>query len=258
MANPENGPLPDGMNGTNEAREPIAIIGYACRLSGQVSSPGDLWELCTRGRSGWCPIPKDRFDSGAYHHPNPSKSGTLNPAGGYFLDQDVSRFDAPFFNVTVQEAISMDPQQRLLLETSYEALESAGIPKESLAGRNVGVFVGGNFADYELRNLRDVETTPVYQATGNAPSLQSNRISYFFDLSGPSLTVDTACSSSLVALHYAVQSLRSGESKEALVGGCRLNLLPDYFVSMSMSQYALSLSLTKIQDHGLTHYFFFP
>ncbi|OQE31225.1 hypothetical protein PENSTE_c001G09701 [Penicillium steckii] len=228
MANPENG--------TNEAREPIAIIGYACRLSGQVSSPGDLWELCTRGRSGWCPIPKDRFDSGAYHHPNPSKSGTLNPAGGYFLDQDVSRFDAPFFNVTVQEAISMDPQQRLLLETSYEALESAGIPKESLAGRNVGVFVGGNFADYELRNLRDVETTPVYQATGNAPSLQSNRISYFFDLSGPSLTVDTACSSSLVALHYAVQSLRSGESKEALVGGCRLNLLPDYFVSMSMSQ----------------------
>lgn len=236
MNSAENGSQPDGVNGVNETREPIAIIGYACRLSGQVSSPGDLWELCTRGRSGWCPIPKDRFDSGAYHHPNPSKSGTLNPAGGYFLDEDVSRFDAPFFNVTVQEAISMDPQQRLLLETSYEALESAGIPKESLAGRNVGVFVGGNFADYELRNLRDIETCPVYQATGNAPSLQSNRISYFFDLSGPSLTVDTACSSSLVALHYAVQSLRSGESKEALVGGCRLNLLPDYFVSMSMSQ----------------------
>ncbi|KAJ5082078.1 type I iterative polyketide synthase [Penicillium argentinense] len=237
MNSPDAG-APDGVNGVNgnDAREPIAIIGYACRLSGQVSSPGDLWELCTRGRSGWCPIPKDRFDAGAYHHPNPSKSGTTNPVGGYFLDQDVSRFDAPFFNVTVQEAISMDPQQRLLLETSYEALESAGIPKESLAGRNVGVFVGGNFADYELRNLRDIETTPMYQATGNAPSLQSNRISYFFDLSGPSLTVDTACSSSLVALHYAVQSLRSGESKEALVGGCRLNILPDYFVSMSMSQ----------------------
>ncbi|KAJ5180470.1 hypothetical protein N7492_003680 [Penicillium capsulatum] len=224
-------------DGEPRSPQPIAIIGYACRLAGQVSTPGDLWELCTRGRSGWSPIPEERFSSGAYHHPNPSKPGTYNPAGGYFLDEEhISRFDAPFFNVTVQEAIAMDPQQRLLLECSYEALESAGIPKESLAGRNVGVFVGGNFSDYELNNLRDIETIPNFQATGNAPALQSNRISYFFDLHGPSLTVDTACSSSLVALHYAVQSMRNGESNEALVAGCRLNLLPDYFVSMSMSQ----------------------
>lgn len=226
----------DQRNGETQALQPIAIIGYACRLSGQVSSPGDLWELCTRARSGWSAFPKDRFSHGAYHHPNPSKPGTFNPAGGYFLDEDVSRFDAPFFNVTVQEAVSMDPQQCMLLECSYEALESAGIPKESLSGRNVGVFVGGNFSDHELNNLRDLETCPPFQATGNAPALQSNRISYFFNLRGPSFTVDTACSSSLVALHYAVQSLRSGESQEALVGGCRLNILPDYFVSMSTSQ----------------------
>ncbi|OKO94430.1 Lovastatin diketide synthase LovF [Penicillium subrubescens] len=234
-------------NGEPQIPQPIAIIGYACRLSGQVSSPGDLWELCTRARSGWVPIPKDRFSHGAYHHPNPSKPGTLNPAGGYFLDEDVSRFDAPFFNVTVQEAISMDPQQRMLLECSYEALESAGIPKESLAGRDVGVFVGGNFSDYELNNCRDIETVPPFQATGNANAMQSNRISYYFDLAGPSMTFDTACSSSLVALHYAVQSLRSGESKEALVGGCRLNLLPDFFVSMSMSQ--------LFNDEGKTYAF---
>lgn len=219
-----------------KALQPIAIIGYACRLPGQVSSPTDLWELCTRGRSGWSPIPKDRFTFEAYHHANPSKTGTFNQAGGYFLDQDPARFDAPFFNVSAQEAISMDPQQRLLLECSYEALESAGIPKESLSGRQVGVFVGGNVADYEQHNVRDVETIPMYQATGCATSLQSNRISYFFNLRGPSLTVDTACSSSLVALHYAVQSLRNGESKEALVAGCRLNILPDLFVSMSLSQ----------------------
>ncbi|KAJ9248853.1 hypothetical protein DTO195F2_8710 [Paecilomyces variotii] len=219
-----------------KALQPIAIIGYACRLPGQVSSPTDLWELCTRGRSGWSPIPKDRFSFEAYHHANPSKTGTFNQAGGYFLDQDPARFDAPFFNVSAQEAISMDPQQRLLLECSYEALESAGIPKESLSGRQVGVFVGGNVADYEQHNVRDVETIPMYQATGCATSLQSNRISYFFNLRGPSLTVDTACSSSLVALHYAVQSLRNGESKEALVAGCRLNILPDLFVSMSLSQ----------------------
>lgn len=220
----------------SKAPRPIAIIGYACRLPGQVNSPTDLWELCTRRRSGWSPIPKERFSFEAYHHANPSKTGTFNPAGGYFLDQDPARFDAPFFNVTAQEANSMDPQQRLLLECSYEALESAGIPKESLSGRQVGVFVGGNVADYDQHNVRDVETIPMYQATGCATSLQSNRISYFFNLRGPSLTVDTACSSSLVALHYAVQSLRNGESKEALVAGCRLNILPDLFVSMSLSQ----------------------
>ncbi|GAD95061.1 hypothetical protein PVAR5_3699 [Paecilomyces variotii No. 5] len=231
----------------SKAPRPIAIIGYACRLPGQVNSPTDLWELCTRRRSGWSPIPKERFSFEAYHHANPSKTGTFNPAGGYFLDQDPARFDAPFFNVTAQEAISMDPQQRLLLECSYEAIESAGIPKESLSGRQVGVFVGGNVADYEQHNVRDVETIPMYQATGCASSLQSNRISYFFNLRGPSLTVDTACSSSLVALHYAVQSLRNGESKEALVAGCRLNILPDIFVSMSLSQ--------LFNDEGRTYSF---
>ncbi|KAI3300122.1 hypothetical protein DTO002I6_845 [Penicillium roqueforti] len=216
--------------------QPIAIIGYSCRLPGQVTSPSELWELCTRARSGWSPIPKDRFSVEAFHHPNSSKIGSFNPKGGYFLDEDIAQFDAPFFNLTVQEATAMDPQQRLLLECAYEALESAGIPKENFARRNVSVFAGGNFADYELNNDRDTETIPMHQATGCAASLQSNRISYFFDLRGPSVTVDTACSSSLVALHYAVQSLRSGESKEALVAGCHLNIVPDIWVSMSMSQ----------------------
>ncbi|OQE32683.1 hypothetical protein PENFLA_c001G04022 [Penicillium flavigenum] len=210
-------------HGEQGAPQPIAIVGYACRLPGQVTSPSDLWELCTRARSGWSPIPKDRFSVEAFHHPNPSKVGFFNPKGGYFLDEGIARFDAPFFNLTVQEATSMDPQQRLLLECA-------------IARRNVGVFAGGNFSDYELNNVRDVETIPMHQATGCAASLESNRISYFFDLRGPSITVDTACSSSLVALHYAVQSLRNGESKEALVAGCRLSLVPDIWVSMSMSQ----------------------
>lgn len=66
--------------------------------------------------------------------------------------------------------------------------------------------------------------------------MQSNRISHFFDLRGPSFTMDTACSSSLVALHQACQSLRNGESKTALVGGCHLNMSPENWISMSMSR----------------------
>lgn len=215
---------------------PVAIVGYACRLPGDVKTPDDLWELCSRARSGWSEIPTDRFNKAPFFHPNPSKAGCFNPIGGYFLNEDLTRFDAPFFNMSAKEAISLDPQQRLLLETTFEALENSGTPKESVAGQNVGVFIGGSFSDYELNNVRDTDTTPMFQATGCAPAMMSGRVSYSFDFRGPSATYDTACSSSLVALHAAMQSIRSGESSAALVGGSHLNLLPDYFITMSMSQ----------------------
>lgn len=230
---------------------PIAIVGMGCRLPGDVSTPDEFWELCSRARSGWSPIPKSRFKHEAFHHPNPDKLGCYNPEGGHFLSEDVGLFDAPFFNITEKEAISMDPQQRLLLECTYEALENAGIPKRDLVGENVGVFVGGSFADYELRNCRDTDTAPIFQATGCAQSLLSNRLSYYFDFTGPSFTVDTACSSSLGAMHLACQSLRNGESSQAIVASCHLNLLPDYFVIMSMSRLVHPiLCLTSIQFYS--------
>lgn len=226
-------------NGTNGAKkifpEPIAIVGMGCRLPGDVSTSAEFWELCSRARSGWSEIPKSRFNHAAFHHPNPDKLGCYNPKGGHFLKEDIDVFDAPFFNMTEKEAISMDPQQRLLLECTFEALENAGIPKRSLAKKDVAVFVGGSFADYELNNVRDTETSPMYQATGCAPAILANRLSYYFDFAGPSATVDTACSSSLAALHLACQSLNSGESTHAIVASCHLNILPDYFVTMSTS-----------------------
>ncbi|KAI9640185.1 hypothetical protein NHQ30_011422 [Ciborinia camelliae] len=221
----------DGLHSTM----PIAIVGMSCRLPGNVSTPEEFWELCSRARSGWSEIPKGRFNHQTFSHRNPDKLGCYNPQGGHFLREDVGLFDAPFFNLTQKEAISLDPQQRILLECTYEALENGGFPKQTLAGKDVGVFVGGSFADYELNNLRDTDTAPMYQATGCATSLLANRLSYYFDFVGPSATVDTACSSSLSALHLACQSLRSGESSHAIVGSCHLNILPDYFIIMSMS-----------------------
>jgi acyl transferase domain-containing protein len=229
----------NGINGTKPKYPklaPIAIVGIGCRLPGDVSNPEEFWELCSRARSGWSEIPKSRFNHDAFHHPNPDKIGCYNPRGGHFLQEDLALFDAPFFQLTEKEAISLDPQQRLLLECTYEALENGGIPKQSLVGQNVGVFVGGSFADYELNNCRDPDTAPMYQATGCAAALLANRLSYYFDFSGPSFTVDTACSSSLSALHLACQSLRSGESSQAIVASCHLNILPDYFITMSMSR----------------------
>ncbi|TVY85582.1 Reducing polyketide synthase [Lachnellula suecica] len=232
---PNGGPVQAVAVSGGEKLAPIAIVGMGCRLPGDVSSPEEFWELCSRARSGWSPIPKERFNHETFHHPNPDKVGCYNPEGGHFLSEDLGLFDAPFFNLTEKEAISLDPQQRLLLECTYEAFENGGIPKHKLAGENVGVFVGGSFSDYELRNCRDSDTAPAFQATGCAASLLANRISYYFDLAGPSFTVDTACSSSLTALHLACQSIRNGESSQAVVASAHLNLLPDYFILMSMS-----------------------
>jgi hypothetical protein len=145
---------------------PIAIVGMSCRLPGNVSTPGEFWEMLARARSGYSAIPKERFEVAPFHHPNPGKAGCANPVGGHFLDVDLESFDAPFFSLTEKEAISMDPQQRLLLEGTFEALEHAGIPKQTIVGKDVGVFIGGSFPEYESHLFRDSDTIPMHQATG--------------------------------------------------------------------------------------------
>lgn len=144
----------------------IAIVGMSCRLPGNVTTPDEFWELCSRARTGWSEIPKERFESASFYHPNPGKGGCFNAAGGNFLKEDLGLFDAPFFSLTAQEATSMDPQQRLLLECTFEALDSAGIPKHAIVGQQVGVFIGGSFSEYESQMFADPETILMHQATG--------------------------------------------------------------------------------------------
>lgn len=124
----------------------------------------------------------------------------------------------------------MDPQQRLMLEVVYEALEAGGYPLQDLAGTATGVYMGQFTSDYKELVCRDAESSIPFSVTGLQTTSLSNRISWLFDLKGPSLTLDTACSSSLVALHLACQSLRAGESQMAIVGGCNLMISPDMFI----------------------------
>jgi acyl transferase domain-containing protein len=138
----------------------------SCRLPGSVSTPDEFWELLARSRTGFSPIPAARFSANRFFHPNPGKNGTTNARGGNFLTHDLTAFDAPFFGLTQKEAISLDPQQRLLLECTFEALETAGIPKHDIVGKDVGVFVGGTFSEYDTDLFRDPETMPMHQATG--------------------------------------------------------------------------------------------
>jgi acyl transferase domain-containing protein len=157
----------------------------------------------------------------------------LNNRAGHFLEEDISAFDAPFFSISPAEAHSMDPMQRILLEVVYEAMESAGIPASTFAGTDTSCFVGCFTSDYDQIAKRDPELLPKYHAIGTGQAILSNRISYCFDLKGPSVTLDTACSSSLVAVHLACQSLRMGESKTAIVGATHAILNPDVMIGMT-------------------------
>ncbi|KAG8164291.1 hypothetical protein KVR01_006209 [Diaporthe batatas] len=213
--------------------EPIALVGSGCRFAGDATSPSKLWEVLADPVDLSRPVPANRFSSTGFFHKDPEYNGTTNSPYGYWLSQDVDKFDAAFFNISKREAESMDPQQRLLLEVVYEALESAGYSLKTMAGRNVGVYTGVMTTDYRSLSERDELNASQYAATGNASSIVANRISYFYNFNGPSMTIDTACSSSLVALHQAVLGLRSGETSMACVAGANLMLTPEQFISES-------------------------
>jgi acyl transferase domain-containing protein len=155
---------------------------------------------------------------------------------GHWFEQDVTRFDAPFFNMTAAEAEALDPQQRMLLECTYEAMENSGTRMPNFVGTSTSVFVGSFCTDYADVLWRDPETVPMYQCTnaGHSRANTANRISYSFNLNGSSVTVDTACSASLVALHLACQSMISGDARQAIVAGSSAILSHEGMVTMSM------------------------
>ena len=221
------------MTYTQPLNEPIAIVGSGCRFPGNANSPSKLWELLKNPRDLSKRVPKERYNSEAFYNVNGEFHGATNVDKCYWLEEDVRRFDAAFFNIAPREAEASDPQQRLLLETVYEAMESAGLTMQDLQGSETSVYVGTMTADHHDVQFRDPAFFSQYVGTGVSRAIISNRVSYFFDWHGPSMTIDTACSSSLVAVHQAVQSLRSGESRVACAAGSSVMLGPEPFIAES-------------------------
>ncbi len=199
--------------------DPIAIVGMSCRLPGGIDSGNAFWEVLSSGR--------DVVSEPTERHFGPETEGVPRRWCGGYLG-GVNDFDPDYFGLSVPEATEMDPQQRLLLEVTAEALADAGC-QESVRGTQAGVFIGAcNQSGDQWLRCTDVRRTGIYGGTGASYSVMGGRISYVFDLKGPSFVIDAACSSSLLALHLACQSLRRSESSIAIVGGVNL-ILSNYF-----------------------------
>jgi acyl transferase domain-containing protein/enoyl-CoA hydratase/carnithine racemase/acyl carrier protein len=208
------------------AKEPVAIIGISGVFPGS-RDVTEFWDNLEQGRDLISEIPKERWDYRKYYgDPVTGKNVSHSKWGGFIADVD--KFDAAFFSISPREAELMDPQHRLFVETVWKAIEDAGYKASGLSGRNIGVFAGVQFQDYQ--NLMGMVELQAQMATGNFHALLSNRISYLFNFRGPSESIDTACSSSLVAVHRAVKSLQNGESELAVAGGVNLMLSPATFV----------------------------
>lgn len=213
--------------------EPIAIVGFSFRLPGGANTPDRLWEILANGEQAWTDVPESRYRWQAFHNPDQDGRGTHNSRGGFFLTQDIAEFDAKFFGIPDAEAAAIDPQQRLLLEVSYEALENAGMPIETIRGSQTGVYIALVSRDYDRQIYKDSSQIPKHHLTGCGDAVACGRISYTFDFKGPCMTIDTGCSGGMVGLHLACQALRLGESDMALVGGSNLLLGPDMTIAMS-------------------------
>lgn len=211
--------------------EPIAIVGIGCRFPG-ANGPETFWKLLSEGIEAISEVPVSRWSLEKYYDSDPAVPGKMISRHGGFVN-GIDQFDPDAFGITHREAARMDPQQRLLLETTSEAFENAGLTPDILKTIHCGVFVGISSSDYSRHLFQNRDGIDAYYGTGSALSIAANRISYQFDLHGPSLAVDSACSSSLVAVHLAMESLRRGECTLAVAGGVNALLLPDINITFT-------------------------
>jgi len=219
-------------------REPIAIIGTACRLPGGVSNLDEYWSFLRDGKDAVKEIPADRWDW-KYHYDANDRVGRAWVKSGGFMDHNVENFDAAFFDISPREAQVLDPQQRLLLEVMYEALEDAVGDVTTLRGSDTGVYMGCFMQDNMLTQMGPSNKAAVgtYTAVSSTMTMISNRLSYTFDLQGPSFTLDTACSSSLVAVHQACRGLLAGDCRMAVSGGVNVMFRPEIMMMMSKGRF---------------------
>ncbi|MGF9909452.1 SDR family NAD(P)-dependent oxidoreductase [Brevibacillus porteri] len=192
----------------------VAIIGISGRFP-KANTVQEFWENIRAGRECLDDFPVHRLEDGRALFSDQRFDHKRFKKGGY-LDE-ISFFDADMFRISPKEAMSMEPYQRIMLELAYETLLNAGYETRDIIGSKTGVFIGkDHVTGIEYRNYVSPD---IFSLTGSWPGILASRISYAYNLKGPSIVFDTSCSSGLVGVHFACESLRRNECEMAFVGG---------------------------------------
>ncbi|KAK3311877.1 polyketide synthase [Apodospora peruviana] len=194
------------------------------RLPGGIRNGHDFWDLLVNGRDARGEIPASRFNIEGFDD-SLAGQGAIRTRHGYFLDEDLSCLDTSFFSMSRSELERCDPQQRQLLEVVRECLDDAG--EINYRGQPVGCFIGTFGQDWHEMSVKESQHTGSYTVTGYGDLILANRVSYEYDLRGPSVVVKTGCSASLAALHEACRALQAGDASAAVVGGTSLIMGPN-------------------------------
>jgi len=235
----------------NTYMEPIAIVGLSCRFPG-AHNKNEFWNILANGKNSISKIPDERWQLLNETSEPLLRQSSYPYYGGYL--QNIAEFDAYHFGISPREARRMDPQHRILLEVAHEAIVDAGLSKEMLAGSQTGVFASLYASQFGFLQTLQEESDALYIPTGNATSIAANRLSYFYDLRGPSIVLDTACSSSLVAVHLACLHLQNKLCDIALVGGVNINLLPSMSFILAKAKMLSPDGQCKTFDAGANGY----
>ncbi len=209
----------------------IAVIAVAGRYPGADTIEA-FWDALREGRDLVTEVPAERWDHAAIFDANKGQSGRTNCRWGGFLS-DIDRFDADLFGISPRDAARTDPQERLFLEVVWSLLERAGHNRDALRTRydsRVGVYAGAMYQQYQ-----DLATNPDDRALLSLSShaALANRVSFFFDLQGPSVAVDAMCASGLEAVHLACQGLLRGECRLAIAGAVNLSVHAGKYLGLS-------------------------
>ncbi|PGH05504.1 hypothetical protein AJ80_08325 [Polytolypa hystricis UAMH7299] len=213
--------------------EPIAIVGIGLRLPGKIHSAEALWEILVNKKDTRGPVPPSRYNSDGFYSPS-GRAGTVGVKHGHFLDESdgLGLLDTSFFTMSKPEVEKLDPQQRMLLEVVWECMENGG--QSNWRGTNTGVFVGTWGDDWQDFLAKDPQQIGgMLNVSGAGDFAISNRISYEYDLRGPSMTIKAACASAMICLHEACQSLRNGECDAAIVAGSNLITTPTQTIAQT-------------------------
>lgn len=215
----------------------IAIVGISGRYP-QADTLEELWERLRAGTDCITEIPGERWDHTMFFDPNRDQKGKSYSKWGGFI-RDVDKFDPLFFNISPREAKLLDPQERLFLQTAWETIEDGGYTRQQLDKQKVGVFVGVMYGQYQLLGAEELLKGNAIAPHSSFASI-ANRVSYFFNFSGPSIALDTMCSSSLTALHLACASIQRGECDLAIAGGVNVTIHPAKYLQLCDANFASS------------------